>query len=79
MADDVDAQDNQPKEQVVTPWEVEAEDGVDYDKLIRDFGSQKIDEELLVRIEKVTRQKVHHWLRKGIFFSHRDMHHMLDL
>ena len=29
---------NAKKEQVVTPWTVESEGAVDYDKLIRDFG-----------------------------------------
>ena len=35
------------------------------------FGSQRIDEELLQKIETVTKQKPHHFLRRGIFFSHR--------
>lgn len=43
------------------------------------FGSSKIDEELLQRFEKVTGQKPHHFLRRGIFFSHRDMHTILNL
>jgi len=68
------------KKQNITPWEVEAdEDGVDYDKLVRDFGSSHIDQDLIDRLEKVTGKRVHHWLRKGIFFSHRDMNEMLDL
>ena len=33
--------------QTVTPWDVEAEGGVDYDKLIRDFGSSKINQTLI--------------------------------
>lgn len=64
--------------QVVTPWDVAAEEGVDYDKLIRDFGSEKVTEDLIDRIERVTGKRAHHWLRKGIFFSHRDMHQLLD-
>lgn len=35
------------------------------------FGSQPIDKELLERIEKVTGRKPHHFLTRGIFFSHR--------
>ncbi len=66
-------------EQVVTPWEVEAENGVDYDKLIATFGSQAISEELIARVERVTGRRAHHWLRKGIFFSHRDLKEVLDL
>lgn len=35
------------------------------------FGSNKIDKELVDRIEKVSGQKPHRFLRRGIFFSHR--------
>lgn len=37
------------------------------------FGSSKIDQALLDRFEKVIGQPVHHLLRRGIFFSHRDL------
>ncbi|XP_078036947.1 tryptophanyl-tRNA synthetase [Augochlora pura] len=68
-------------EDIVTPWDVESKNdsGIDYDKLIKRFGSTKIDEELLARFEKITGQKPHHFLRRGIFFSHRDMHTILNL
>ncbi|CAL7950058.1 unnamed protein product [Xylocopa violacea] len=68
-------------EDIVTPWDVATknETGVDYDKLIKRFGSSKIDEELLTRFEKITGRKPHHFLRRGIFFSHRDMHTILNL
>lgn len=66
-------------EQVVTPWEVKAEKGVDYERLIRDFGCQPISEELLERFVRVTGCKEpHHFLRRGVFFSHRDLDGMLD-
>ncbi|XP_052767278.1 tryptophan--tRNA ligase, cytoplasmic-like [Mya arenaria] len=65
----------------VDPWNVQSSStaGVDYDKLIKRFGSQKIDDELINRIEKVTGKPVHHLLRRGIFFSQRDMHQILNL
>ncbi|KAK3094172.1 hypothetical protein FSP39_025000 [Pinctada imbricata] len=68
-------------EDIVTPWEVESasEKGVDYDKLIVKFGSKRIDEDLIKRIEKVTKKGVHHMLKRGIFFSHRDLESILDL
>lgn len=68
-------------EDVVNPWEVasSSEKGVDYDKLIKRFGSSKVDDELIQRIEKVTGKPVHHFLRRGIFFSQRDMHQILNL
>ncbi|KAF1374779.1 hypothetical protein PFLUV_G00232630 [Perca fluviatilis] len=72
----VDADD----EDTVDPWNVSTSNakGVDYDKLIVRFGSSKIDKELVDRIEKVLGQKPHRFLRRGIFFSHRDMQQVLD-
>jgi tryptophanyl-tRNA synthetase len=64
-------------EATVDPWTVTGE--VDYDKLTRDFGSHKIDDGLLRRFEAVTGKKPHRFLRRGIFFSHRDLHAVLDL
>eukprot|EP00127_Corallochytrium_limacisporum_P005734 Clim_evm113s210 gene=Clim_evmTU113s210 len=67
-------------EQVVTPWDVEAADekGVDYDKLIEKFGSQPISKEQLERFEKLTGHRPHRFLRRGIFFSQRDLTKVLD-
>lgn len=65
------------EETTVTPWEVEGD--VDYDKLIRDFGCHPIDESLIARMEALTGKKAHRFLRRGIFFSHRDLHLLLDL
>lgn len=56
-----------------------ADEGIDYDKLITRFGCQKIDEQLIAKFEKVTGKPVHHLIRRGIFFSHRDLHQLLDL
>nr|XP_056706965.1 tryptophan--tRNA ligase, cytoplasmic [Euleptes europaea] len=67
-------------EDFVDPWSVQTSNakGVDYDKLIVRFGSSKIDKDLINRIERVTGHKPHHFLRRGIFFSHRDMNQILD-
>ncbi|CAH2253007.1 jg13544 [Pararge aegeria aegeria] len=46
---------------------------------IKRFGSQKIDEEVITRFEKVTGKKAHHFIRRGIFFSHRDIYSILNL
>jgi len=67
------------KEQVIDPWTVESEGAIDYDKLILNFGCQKIENELIERMERVTGKPVHRFLRRGIFFSHRDLHQLLDL
>ena len=65
----------------VTPWDVNATSnkGIDYDKLIVKFGSSKIDAALLARFEAVTGHKPHHMLRRGIFFSHRELNTILDM
>uniref|UniRef100_A0A8D1M849 Tryptophan--tRNA ligase, cytoplasmic n=1 Tax=Sus scrofa TaxID=9823 RepID=A0A8D1M849_PIG len=64
----------------VDPWTVQTSSakGIDYDKLIVRFGSSKIDKELIDRIERATGQRPHRFLRRGIFFSHRDMNQVLD-
>jgi len=66
-------------EQVVTPWEVEAgEDGVDYDKLIKQFGCEAVTPAQIERIERLTGRRAHRFLRRGLFFAHRDLNDLLD-
>lgn len=72
-------------EQQVTPWDVQGAviDGkaqaIDYDKLIRQFGVQPLSSELVQRFERVTGKPAHIFLRRGIFFAHRDVTRILDL
>jgi tryptophanyl-tRNA synthetase len=63
------------EEFVVTPWEVKGE--VDYEKLIREFGTKQISEGMKKRIQKHTGD-LHLLLRRNIFFSHRDFDWILD-
>jgi len=63
-------------EMIVTPWEVKGK--IDYERLIREFGTQPITEELLQRIAKHTGE-LHLQLRRRLFFSHRDLDTVLDL
>ena len=67
-------------EDEVNPWDVKAssDKGVDYEKLIVKFGSSAIDSHLLARLEAVIKRPAHHLLRRGIFFSHRDLSIILD-
>ena len=60
----------------VTPWNVTGK--VDYNKLMKRFGTQPIGPELMNRIKRVAGD-VHFMLRRGIFFTHRDMDWALDL
>jgi len=68
------------EEDEVNPWDVKAtsDKGVDYEKLILKFGSSVVDAALLNRLEAVTKTSVHHLLKRGMFFSHRDLHFILD-
>ncbi len=59
----------------ITPWEVSG--SVDYEKLIKEFGIQKIDDALLNRLKKHTKE-IHYLLRRKIFFAHRDLSWLLD-
>jgi tryptophanyl-tRNA synthetase len=64
------------EDMVVTPWEVKGK--VDYERLIRDFGTQPITNGLLKKIANRT-GKLHLQLQRRIFFSHRDLDTVLNL
>ncbi len=66
---------NNSEEMVVTPWEVSGK--IDYEKLIREFGTQPITPELLERVQKHT-GTLHAQLRRRVFFSHRDLDWILQ-
>ena len=60
---------------VVTPWHVEGD--IDYDRLAKKFGTEKISPGLRDRIRDAAGQD-HFMLRRGVFFSHREMDRILD-
>ncbi|MFH0896764.1 MAG: tryptophan--tRNA ligase [Candidatus Bathyarchaeota archaeon] len=66
---------NKDEEMVVTPWKVTGK--IDYDRLIQEFGTQPLTEELLDRIAKRAGY-IHPLLKRGHFFSHRDLDVVLD-
>jgi tryptophanyl-tRNA synthetase len=73
------------QKQTIDPYNVSGEVGedgvvkaIDYNKLVDEFGTKKIDDELLARFERVTGKRPHHFLRRGIVFSHRDFELILD-
>lgn len=83
---DTNAASTDKKEQIITPWDVEGavdEQGVaqaiDYEKLLKQFGTRPITAETLERFQRVTGHKPHHFLRKGLFYSERDLNKILDL
>jgi len=62
-------------ESKVTPWEVKGD--IDYEKLIKEFGVEKINDKLLERIKNHTKE-LHFMLRRKVFFANRDMNWLLD-
>jgi hypothetical protein len=50
---------------------VSLQDGVDYNKLIVQFGTERISDELLARLERLSKKPVHPYLKRKLFFSHR--------
>ncbi len=59
----------------VTPWNVSGK--IDYEKLIKRFGTEKMTEKMLEKMRAVAGED-HFMLRRGIFFSHRDLGEVLD-
>jgi tryptophanyl-tRNA synthetase len=77
----VEKEDNVDDEMVVNIEEVKGK--IDYSKLVDQFGSTLIDDDLLEKLkaETVGRGRVptlHRFLRRGMFFSHRDLHNLLN-
>ncbi|KAE8691755.1 Tryptophan--tRNA ligase [Hibiscus syriacus] len=75
-----DKNQQQEEEQVVNPWEVSAKEGgkIDYDKLIDKFGCQRLDQSFVDRVQRLTSRPPHVFLRRGVFFAHRDFNDILD-
>jgi len=56
---------------VVTPYEVKGD--IDYEKLVKNFGTNLINDKISKKLEKT-----HPLLKRGIYFSHRDFDKWLD-
>ena len=63
-----------PEDFKVTPWEVTGD--IDYDLLMKQFGTTPIDDALLERMSKYG--PLHPMLRRGIFYTHRDLAWLLN-
>lgn len=72
----VDDSMEQEEESIMTPWAVKGK--VDYMAQITKFGTSPIDGKLIERWERVTKTKVHHFIRRGLVFSHQDLDKILD-
>ncbi len=62
-------------ESSVTPYDVKG--NIDYDRLIKEFGIQKLSDEDIKRIQKIAGE-IHPYLRRDIFFANRDLKWCLD-
>jgi hypothetical protein len=64
-------------EQKITPWDVEGEvvdgvsKGIDYEKLMKQFGCQPLSNEMIERMERLTGKRAHVLIRRGMFYCHR--------
>lgn len=67
--------DEEDDEMVVNVEEVKGK--IDYNKLVSQFGSTLITDDLLERLQQQCRIPLHRFLRRGIFFSHRDLDTLL--
>lgn len=66
--------------QTIDPYTAASEsEEIDYDKIITQFGCERISPELIARVERATGRRAHRFLRRGLFFSHRDLSWILDL
>jgi tryptophanyl-tRNA synthetase len=64
---------------IITPFKIEAgEVGVDYERLIEQFGCERMTPDHVRMFEEVTGHKPHRLLRRGIYFAHRDLDLILN-
>jgi len=66
------------QEQVITPWEVSSVGKIDYMKLVNQFGTELLNQDILERFKRITGKDLHPWLKRGIFFTHRGFDKWLD-
>lgn len=78
-ADDVKAGTLDEGGVVLNPWEATGKFDDDvYDRLVEQFGVQRISSELLERFTRVTGHEPHVFMRRGLFFAHRNLDEFLD-
>jgi tryptophanyl-tRNA synthetase len=79
--DNIDTQTNSSVAEsntTVTPWSVVTVGKIDYQKLIEQFGTEPIEQNLIDKFERITGKPAHPWIKRGIFFSHRALNDFLD-
>lgn len=62
---------------VVTPWEIQG--NVDYQKLIKQFGTSELNKQMLDKLKDKTKSKtLHQLITRGFVYSHRDFDKIID-
>ena len=66
-------------EDVVTAFDIQAatDAGINYDKLVEQYGCFKLFDEHVEKLAELTGKKPHRFLRRRIFFCHRDLDYIL--
>jgi tryptophanyl-tRNA synthetase len=59
----------------ITPWEVKGK--IDYNHVTEQFGTTPLDSDILLRM-KSHYGRLHFMLKRGVFYSHRDLDRILD-
>jgi tryptophanyl-tRNA synthetase len=64
----------------VTAFTIQAssDKGIDYNKLLVKFGCSAVNDDLKAKIERLTGMKPHRFIRRDIFFCHRDLDVILN-
>ncbi len=68
-------QKRKTKKAIVTPWEVSGD--IDYKKLLKEFGTEEINTDLIKEIKNVLGD-VHPLIKRRLFYSHRDLPQWLN-
>lgn len=68
------------EEDLVTAFTIQAatDKGVDYEKLLVKFGCTAMNQDLKDKIEALTGVKAHRFIRRDIFYAHRDLDLILN-
>ena len=51
---------------------------INYKKLLVKFGCYSVDEKIIAKMEQLTNALVHRFIRRGIFYAHRDFDAILN-
>jgi tryptophanyl-tRNA synthetase len=74
---DLETSTEQNSKNVIDPWTVEGV--IDYNYLIEKFGVDTIKPDLITKFELITKQKIHPWIARNLFFCHRSLDKFLDV